>query len=225
MIKSINLYKRWMKFLPFFIGFILIWTFWTQAGDDPAAPLFQEDFEKTDPGGLPKGFLVLEGDFAVFELFGNRVLRLPAFPLGDFGVLFGPSETEGRVRVRVRAEAKKRLFPRFGVGLNGVSGYRLWVTPARKRLELIKGEEVLATHPFAWKSGEVCHLSLQIRRRTSGWSIEAEAWMEGDPPPADSMIIYQTDEEPVAGKASIWGAPYSEYHIDFDDLVLDSGNH
>jgi hypothetical protein len=66
------------------------------------------------------------------DIGGNRALELPGNPLEDFGALFGPVESDSvAVRARIHSERSKRLVPRFGVGLNGVAGYRLLVAPAK----------------------------------------------------------------------------------------------
>src|SRR6266536_3558957 len=59
-------------------------------------PLYQNNFEKAEIGKVPDEFLVLDGQFAVKEENGNKFLELPGAPLDTFGVLFGPSEKEGR---------------------------------------------------------------------------------------------------------------------------------
>jgi hypothetical protein len=125
------------------------------------------------------------------------------------------------VRARVHSESSKRLAPRFGVGLNGVAGYRLLVTPGQDRLELLKDQEAVASAPLEWKSGTWTWLHLQIRKIAEGsWIIEGRAWADGTPEPKDWSISFEVSEAPPAGKASIWGAPYSGKPILFDDLSV-----
>src|SRR5205807_3151639 len=114
-----------------------------------ALPIFYEnDFEKTELNKVPDDFLVLDGQFAVKEEGGNKFLELPGAPLDTFGVLFGPTEKEGNaVSARISGTGKGRRYPTFAVGLNGqgTSAYKLQVTPAKKALELFKGDEVKST--------------------------------------------------------------------------------
>ena len=125
------------------------------------------------------------------------------------------------MRARVYSESSKRLAPRFGVGLNGVAGYRLLVASGQNRLQLLKDQEAVASAPFEWKSATWTSLHLQIRKVSEGKSIiEGGAWAGGTPEPKDWSISFEVSETPPAGKASIWGAPYSGKPILFDDLSV-----
>src|SRR5687767_2573183 len=100
-------------------------------------PLYETDFEKAQIDKVPDDFLVLDGGFAVKEESGNKSLELPGAPLETFGVLFGPTESSGlAVTARIQGTGKGRRFPTFAVGLNGVSGYKLQISPAKKLVEL-----------------------------------------------------------------------------------------
>ena len=182
--------------------------------------LFETDFESAQADSVPEELMVLAGQFSVEETGGNRALELPGNPLEDFGALFGPAQSDGvAVRARIRSESTKRLAPRFGVGLCGVAGYRLLVAPGQNGLQLLKDQQVLASAPFDWKSGTWTSLHLQVRKISEGkWIIEGRAWTDGTPEPKDWSISSEVSEAPPAGKASIWGAPYSGKPILFDDL-------
>ncbi|MGA7882040.1 MAG: hypothetical protein WBL40_05225 [Terrimicrobiaceae bacterium] len=182
--------------------------------------LFETDFESTQVDSVPEELMVLAGQFSVREIGGNRVLELPGNPLEDFGALFGPAQSDAvAVRARIRSESTKRLAPRFGVGLCGVAGYRLLVAPGQNGLQLLKDQQVLAAAPFDWKSGTWTSLHLQVRKVSEGkWIIEGRAWAEGTSEPKEWSISAEVSEALPAGKASIWGAPYSGKPILFDDL-------
>jgi hypothetical protein len=184
--------------------------------------LFETDFESANADSVPEELMVLAGQFSVKEIDGNKALELPGNPLEDFGALFGSAESDGvAVRARIRSERTKRLAPRFGVGLNGTGGYRLLVVPGQNGLQLLKDQEVVTSAPFEWKSGVWTSLHLQIRKTSEGkWIIEGRAWADGTPEPKDWSISFQVSEAPPAGKASIWGAPYSSKPILFDDLSV-----
>jgi len=189
-----------------------------------ATALFQNNFEKADLDKVPDDFLVLDGQFAVKEEGGNKSLELPGAPLETYGALFGPTENEDiSVSARIFGTGKGRRYPTFGVGLNGqgTSAYRLQMSPAKRALELFKGEEVRASVPYEWQSGTWTRLRLQVRRLKEGeWEVEARAWPDGGKEPAAWAVAIEEKERPVAGKASIWGSPYATTPIRFDDLVV-----
>jgi hypothetical protein len=187
-------------------------------------PLYENNFEKAEVGKLPEGFLALDGGFVVKEEAGNKVLELPGAPLDSFSVQFGPTETaDVAISARIKGTAKGRRYPTFGVGLNGVAGYRLQVSPAKKLLELYKDQEVKATAPFEWKSGDWTYLRLQIRKAKDGeWKIEGKVWLSGTPEPGTWMISSDEKEAPTAGRASVFGSPFSGTPIQFDDLAVSS---
>src|SRR5437867_8355629 len=117
--------------------------------------LYTNDFERVPPGPPPAEFLVLEGDFQIKNAGTNRFLELPGAPLDNFGVVFGPTLTTNlAVNARIRAVAKGRRAPTFGVGLGGVSGHRLQVSPAKNQLELFRDKDLKASAPFDWTSGK-----------------------------------------------------------------------
>src|SRR5438128_8851958 len=98
-----------------------------------AKPLYQNDFEQAALDKVPADFLVLDGGFAVKEEGGNKFLELPGAPLDTYAVQFGPTETSGiTVSGRINGAAKGRRYPTFGVGSNGVAGYKLQISPAKK---------------------------------------------------------------------------------------------
>ena len=187
------------------------------------AALYSNGFDKAEPGKVPDDLMVLEGGFAVREEGGNKFLELPGAPLDTFGLLFGPTETENiSASARFYGTGKGRRFPTFAIGLNGVSGYKLQMSPAKKALELLKGEnEVLASVPYTWDSGTWTRMRLQVRKTGEGqWQIEGKAWKDGSAEPAKWIIGHTIDMAPVAGRAGIWGTPYSGTPIRFDDLVV-----
>ncbi len=189
--------------------------------DAPPKVVYENNFEKAEPPAVPDDLMVMEGGFAVVAEGGNKFLELPGAPLETFGVLFGPTETNGiSATARVFGTGKGRRFPTFAVGLNGVGGYKLQISPAKKLIELYRGDEVLASAPFQWESGAWTFLRLQSRKLNEGLSVQGRAWKEGSPEPKDWLISHMDKTEPPAGRASIWGAPYAGTPIRFDDLKV-----
>jgi len=189
----------------------------------PNQRLFALDFEKTEAGKVPDELMVLGGDFAVKLDGTNQLLELPGAPLDSFAVQFGPAEKDDiAVSARILSTAKGRRAPTFGLGLGGVGGWKLQVSPAKKALELLSDQEVKATVPFDWKSGAWVQLRLQIRKLKEGaWKIEGKAWPHGEIESKGWLISADESEEPVTGKASVLGSPFAGTPIWYDDLVVE----
>jgi hypothetical protein len=185
-------------------------------------PRYENDFEKAELGKVPEDVLVLNGAFAVQQTNGNKFLEMPGAPLDDYSLIFGPTESAGlMVSARIQATRQGRRFPAFAVGLNGAGGYELQVAPAKKSLELLKGETRVANVPYAWESDTWTVMKLQVRKVKEGeWKVEGKAWKHGAPEPAGWLISYEEKAEPPAGRALISGHAYSGTPIRFDDLQI-----
>jgi hypothetical protein len=187
-----------------------------------AAPEFTEDFSKSEVGKAPAEFLILDGRFAVREEDGNKFLELPGAPLESFGAMFGPSHKENwGAQARFHATSKGRKYPVFAISLNGFAGYRLTLAPAKRAVEIQKGDQIVASAPYEkWKSGAWTLLRLQVRKDGETWKVEGKAWPEGEQEPADWTINFTEKEEPLAGRPAVWGMPFSGTPIRFDDLKI-----
>jgi hypothetical protein len=183
------------------------------------APLYTNNFQQATLDKVPEDFVVLDGAFAVKEQQDNRFLELPGAPLDSYGLLFGPAEKANiQAAARVFGTNRGRRYPTFALGLNGVGGYRVQVSPGRKLLELFRGDAVKASVPFTWVSGHWTHLQLRVTKTSGSWKIQAKAWTEGKDEPADWMVSTEEKEELTAGRASVFGSPFSDTPIRFDDL-------
>lgn len=199
------------------------------AAADPAAAVAAEDAVKIDftgeeSGELPLDFMVsdVEAKFTIVDDGGNKLMRMSPSPLVDGGVMVGKSIKGGAtVTARIRASGKRRSFPRFGVGLHGVSGYRLLAAPASKEIHLMRDDAVVAKVPLEWNSGIWTHFEFTITASADGGSaIEGRVWKEGQPRPATATLTYSDKTPPATGRASVWAAPYSSLPVDFDDITV-----
>ena len=185
-------------------------------------PLYQADFTTNALDKVPDDMLVLDGGFAVKEEGANKFLELPGAPLETYGVLFGPTASGGlTVTARIQATGKGRRFPTFAVGLNGVGGYKLQVSPAKKLLELYKGDEVIGSAPFNWESGSWTLLRMQsLEGKNAGFTVEGKAWKQGQAEPKDWQVSHSDKAAAPPGRPSVWGMPYAGTPIRFDDLLV-----
>lgn len=184
--------------------------------------LYENNLEQTAVGEMPEAMLVLNGNFSVKQEGTNKFLELPGAPLETYGVLFGPAVgSDAAIRARIFGTSQGRRFPTFAVALNNLNGYRLQVAPAKKALELLKGEELVKSVPFDWKSGTWTLLHLQTRKiKEKEWIIEGKAWSAESKEPGQWLISTEEKEGLNDGKPSVWGKPYSGTPIYFDDLQL-----
>lgn len=182
------------------------------------------DFSKDEAGDLPTDYMVsdAEAKFTIEDDGGNKLMRMSPSPIVDGGVLFGKSvKGPASITARIRATGKRRSFPRFGVGLHGVSGYRLLAAPADKELQIMKDDAVVAKVPLDWKSGSWATFEFTITASADGGSsLEGRLWEEGQARPAAAQISLSVKTPPATGKASVWAAPYSGQPVDFDDVAV-----
>ena len=188
------------------------------------APRYANGFAKAAPGKLDdKEFLVLAGAFEVKDVDGERLVELSPHPMESYGLLFGPAgEATGGASSRVWGATTGRRHPEFGVGTNDAGGYRLWVMPRVNRVEIRKADETVATAPYEkWKTGTWTHLRIAVSNAGEGaWRVQGKAWPGGEAEPKEWTISFDDTAEPPAGRASVWGNPYSDEPIRFDDLAV-----
>ncbi len=192
--------------------------------DPPAAPeVVKQDFSSLPEGPLPDELMVIEGAFTIVAEGENKMLQLGIEPLTEGGVLLGKSLKQGgTVKAKVRASSKRRSFPRFSVGIGGTSGYRCRIAPAEKLLEINKEDTRLAKADFIWKSDAWFWMEISVLPAPAAgqWSIEGRCWEDGQPRPETPQVTHTATEQPPNGKASVWGAPFSEKPIFFDDIEI-----
>lgn len=210
--------KQFMRMKSWMLGLVA----WAASFSADAQVLYTNGFDTAEVEKVPDEMMVLDGGFAVKEEGGNKFLQLPGAPLETYGVLFGPTEAFGlAVSARVQSTGKGRRFPTFSVGLNGVGGYKLQMAPSKKLLELVKGEEVVASAPYTWESGSWTVLRLQCRKvKESEFTVEGKAWKQGDTEPADWQVSRPESAALPPGRSSVWGMPFAGTPIKFDDLVV-----
>lgn len=190
---------------------------------DAALALYTNNFDQAEIGSVPDDLMVLGGEFTVTRDGTNQFLELPGAPLDSFAVQFGPAtNSEVAVRAKVFGTSKGRRAPTFGVGLGGVSGWKLQVAPGKTALELLKDQEVKATVAYDWKSGVWMQLRLEIHQAKAGeWKIAGKVWRPDEPEPKTALISFVETEEPVTGRASILASPFAGTPIWFDDLQVE----
>jgi len=210
-------------FAPTAIGILVVLLSVPAALRAATEPLYQNDFQSAEPTTLlPEEFLVLGGDFAIIEDGDTRCLELPGAPLDTFGVLFGPSQKDNvEVIARIHGTNQKRRLPSFAVGLGSVGGYRLQISAAKRKIEMTKGDAILASADHTWKPDTWTWLRLQlVKSGDAEWTVRGRAWSDGQDEPDAWLLSFKSNDEPYGGRASVWGKPYAGTPIRFDDLKV-----
>lgn len=183
---------------------------------------FKLDLSAAAEGPLPKETLfVVEGVWEVTDKDGVKAIRVSPEPITDANAQFGSSaKGAASVSARVFATRQARSYPRFGVSVHGMSGYRLMVNPPLKQIELVKSDEVVAKAPFTWTSDAWVSLRLEaVKEGESGpWTITASAW-SGEQAPAEPLLSHR-DESSMkgTGKCGLWATPYSGQPVYFAEI-------
>lgn len=190
----------------------------------PAPASLKLDFQALTPGPLPDDLVLTEAEsvFSIVAEGENRMLEMAASPIVDGGVLIGTSIKGGAVvTARIKAEAKRRSYPRYGVGLHGVGGYRCLVVPARKEVQIVRNDEVVAQVEWSGKPGVWTQVEFSVLPAAGGGStLEARVWQEGEGRPEKAVLTHAVETPPGTGKASVWATPYAELPVYFDDVEV-----
>ena len=185
---------------------------------------YSNDFQEAESGSLPEGIMEIYGVFKV-EKEGDdqKYLVMSKEPLSENAVLLGPSLRGGAtVGAKIRSFKKRRSYPRFAIGLHGISGFRLRVVPSKGLIEFVKNEESVKTVPFKWHPDEWIILELSVLPKGEDWLIEGRAWSASSSRPVKAIIKLIHKGSPGQGKASLWGTAYSGRAVHFDDVRITS---
>jgi hypothetical protein len=196
-------------------------------GKLPLRAPYSNDFQSAVIGKLPDDIMEIDGIFKVARGEGvTRYLEMQAEPLAENAVLLGPSvKGQASVTAKIRSFRKRRSYPRFALGLHGISGFRIRVAPAKGVIELVKNEQPVKSVAFKWQADKWVMLQLAIIPDGKDWRVEGRAWSEGDDVPAQPTISLKHEGSPGQGKASLWGTAYSGREVQFDDIrILPEGS-
>lgn len=183
---------------------------------------FAFDCEAWSEGEPPKEVFVVEGKFNVVAKDGNKALEIGVGELVDANALLGDSANgSASIEAKVFGTKQGRSMPRFAIGVHGQSGYRLMVFAAQKQLQLVKGDEIIKSIPFTWTSDAWLKLKLDVKKvEEKKWTISCKAWPADAPEPAEAAITHEDATLKGQGKCSVWGTPFANTPILFDDVKI-----
>jgi hypothetical protein len=184
---------------------------------------FSFDCEAWAEGEPPKEVFVVEGKINVVAKDKNKALEIGVGELVDACALLGDSANgSASIEARVFGTKQGRAMPRFAIGVHGQSGYRLVVFPAQKQLQLAKGDEVVKSIPYTWTSESWTQLKLEVKKGADNkWAITCKAWPADAAEPKEASITHEDTTLKGQGKCSMWGTPFSNTPIYFDDLKVE----
>src|SRR5690606_15468613 len=111
------------------------------------------DVSSLPPGGTLPGWRASQGDFRLTARDGATALELPPEPMAEGQIAWNTlMPGGGTVSARMWGQRKRRVAPRFAVGLVAGSPYWLRAIPLEKKLEIVSaGETSLASVPWDWE--------------------------------------------------------------------------
>ncbi|MFM7606057.1 MAG: hypothetical protein ACKO8Z_12795 [Prosthecobacter sp.] len=175
-------------------------------------------------GEVPAEVFVLDGKVSIAEKDGGKAIMIdPGTELVEASAQIGDSAAgNALIQARVFASKKGRSSPRFGISVHGMNGPRLYVNPAKKQIELVRGDQLLASAPFVWVSDSWLNLRLEVMKGEGDkWVAKAYAWPDKGQKPTDSLLKHEFTGLKGQGKCTLWATPYSNTPIYFDDLQIE----
>lgn len=190
---------------------------WTRAGEMKTFSFTADDWAE---GDVPKEVFVVDGTIKIAAKDGNKAVMIDPSPITDASAQLGDSSNgSASIEARVFASKKGRSQPRFGVSVHGMKGFRLIVNASRKQLELVKDEQVVKSAPFAWMTDTWTKLKLDVTKTgETQWTITGKVWPAAEAEPKEAAIEHTDATLKGQGKCAIWGTPFSEMPIYFDDI-------
>ena len=180
---------------------------------------YSPDFAAVPEGDPPGEIFVVDGVVRIASHEGKKMLSITGEkPEVDSGVVLGPSAAgSAKITARIFASKAGRTQPKFGIGVHGQTGFRLLVFPAKKELQLVKNDEVIASTPYDWKSASWITLQLEARRTSADqWLVTGAIWSDGVQPPEKPQISHRASALSTHGQCSLWGLPLSGTPVYFD---------
>jgi len=180
------------------------------------------DCEAWAEGDVPKEVFVVDGTIKIASKDGGKAIMIAPEPITDATAQIGESSRgASSIQARVFATKRGRSTPRVGVSVHGLSGHRLMLNLAKKQLELSFANEVVATAPYVWTSDAWTKMSLVVSKKSeTEWVIEGKAWQADGEEPKEPQLKSTAADLKAQGKCAIWGSPFSETPIYFDDIAV-----
>ena len=175
---------------------LLVLAGWTHADE---VKTFSFSADAWAEGDVPKEVFVVDGTIKIAAKDGGKAIMIDPTPITDATAQLGDSSSgTSSITARVFASKKGRSTPRFGVSVHGMSGCRLIVNIGKKQLELIKGDAVVKSAPFAWTTDTWTKLRLEAKKTSdTEWTITGKAWPADGAEPKEAAIQHADTAKPM----------------------------
>lgn len=173
-------------------------------------------------GEVPKEVFVVDGTLKIGARDGNKAIVVDPNPITDASAQLAESASgNATIEARVLALKRGRSTPRFGISVHGMSGHRLIVNPAKKLLEIVKGDQTLASVPYTWTADAWMKLKIEAKKgEGTAWTITGKAWPADGAEPAEAQVKYDDKNLKGQGKCALWATPFSGEPVYFDDIKI-----
>ena len=198
---------------------LFLFTSLAHAGEMKTFSLKADDWAE---GDVPKEVFVVEGTVKIAAKDGNKAIMIDGTPIVDACAQLAVSAAgESSIQARVFASKRARSMPKFGLSVHGMSGYRLLINAAKKQLELVKADVVVASVPYAWTSEVWVQMKLEVKHgEGDAWIITGKVWPADATEPAEATVKADDKGLKGQGKVGVWATPYSETPVYFDDIEV-----
>ncbi|OYW73155.1 MAG: hypothetical protein B7Z37_22645 [Verrucomicrobia bacterium 12-59-8] len=178
-----------------------------------------DDWAEGEP---PQEVFVVDGTIRIGMRDGSKAIVIDPNPVTDASAQLAVSASgNASIEAKILAIKRGRSTPRFGISVHGMSGHRLIVNPAKKSLDLIKGDQTLVTVPLAWTSEVWLKVKLDATKAADDtWTITGKAWPADAAEPAEPLIKHTEKNLKGQGKCAIWATPFSGEPVFFDDIKI-----
>lgn len=178
-----------------------------------------DDWADGDP---PKDVFIVDGTIKIATRDGSKAIVVEPNPITDASAQLAVSAAgNASIEAKILALKRGRSTPRFGVSVHGMSGHRLIVNPAKKLLELVKGDQTLASAPYTWPSDAWLKLKLEAKKGDgTAWTITGKVWPADAAEPTEPMVKWDDKNLKGQGKCALWATPFSGEPVFFDDIKI-----
>ncbi len=178
-----------------------------------------DDWAEGEP---PKEVFVVDGTIKIAARDGNKAIVVDPNPITDASAQLAISANgSASIEAKILGIKRGRGTPRFGISVHGMSGHRLIINPAKKKLELMRNDQTLVSVPFTWTSEVWVKLKLEAHKGAGdAWTISGKAWPADAAEPAEPLIKHEEKSLKGQGKAAVWATPFSGEPVFFDDIRI-----